>query len=182
MSKDGRESKREGFDSRLRFANGVLCLFLVCFFTAHALLGSLHVLASFPNSLEWLVWFGVAGIVIHVVTCAVTNWLMFTDTERPPSQRKKNHMYLKWATGGVLACAIVAHIAYTFLFGGPGFFSGFSGFAVMMFLIVMLVVHLWVGSKSLTRDLNLDKRWRVPFRVAVCFCAAVFVILTLARL
>ena len=99
---------------KLRLLNALVASAIAVFFLAHSTLGvaSLFV-KGLANSVPWLVWtmFGAAGA--HVLASVGATALMLTDTERPPSSRKKRHFVLKWATGAVLAAAIAVHLFCT---------------------------------------------------------------------
>ena len=163
-----------GKGSKARFANGVISAAIVVFFLVHAALGSLSGLFGLKSPLAWLVWVGVALIAAHIVVSVVTSREQLSDVEHPPSVRKKRHLALKWATGGLLAAAAIAHIATMWTWGAEAVQSAASGAALTVVLSAVLAVHLCVGSKSLLKDLGIDRRYKTAFRVIVCILAALF--------
>jgi succinate dehydrogenase hydrophobic anchor subunit len=46
----------------------------------------------------------------------------------------------------------------------------------------VLAVHLCVGSKSLLKDLEIDRRYKTAFRIVVCVFAAAFALSGIAGL
>ncbi|MBQ9001920.1 MAG: hypothetical protein IJ087_08720 [Eggerthellaceae bacterium] len=160
-----------GERSKARFANGIVSAVLVVFFIAHGLLGSAAIVFGYSSPLAFLVWAGMALVVVHVVASIVTSREQLTDAKRPPSSRKKRHLALKWATGAGLAACVALHV---FLRGA------FPPKIAIVAVAVMLAVHLCVGSKSLLADLNIPRRYQMAFRVAVCAFAAVFVVAAIA--
>ena len=149
--------------SNTRFSNGVIAAVITVLFIAHAVLGSASVVAGYTSPFSVLVWVGVALIIIHVVASIATSREQLNDAERPPSVRKKRHLALKWATGIVLAALAILHVALP---------KGSSaGVALVMALIVALAVHLWVGSKSLLKDIGIDVRYKAVFRGVICIFA-----------
>jgi hypothetical protein len=103
---------------------------IVVFFLVHAALGSLSGLFGLKSPLAWLVWVGVALIAAHIVVSVVTSREQLSDVEHPPSVRKKRHLVLKWATGGLLAAAAIAHIATMWTWGAEAVQSAASGAAL----------------------------------------------------
>ena len=97
---------------------------------------------------------------VHVVVSIVTSREQLVDTERPPSKRKKRHLALKWATGILLAIAVIAHIVLPH----DGMLALFAIGAVC----ITFAIHLCVGARSLLKDLGFDRRYKTAFRVAVC--------------
>ena len=149
-----------------RFVNGVLAALITVLFLVHGSLGSLSVLGCFSGSLSWLVWGAVILACIHVVASIVTSYQQLTDAEFPPSPRKRRHLALKWATGGLLAAVALAHIMLP-----P---STTLAALVIVAVSIVLAVHLCVGSKSLLKDLGIDRRYKMAFRVVMCVFAALF--------
>lgn len=163
-------------ESKARIVNGVISAAIVVFFLVHASLGSLSALVGFTSPFAVAVWLGVALVGAHVIMSIVTSREQLTDPERPPSARKKRHLALKWATGGLLAAVAVAHIVTTRLYGAQAMQSSLSGALLIVALAIVLAVHLCVGSKSLLKDLGIDRRFKTAFRVVVCIFAAFFAI------
>lgn len=187
---DSKDSKRLSDDfedehrphTRARVANAVAACFIMLLFLVHACLGTLKLYwPDMPSSLEFIVWFGVAVIVVHVILSIATTYEMWTDTVRPPSERKKRHQILKWVTGVLLACAIVVHqLCVAQLL--PSSVVDVLALPTLIVTAVLLCWHLFVGAKSLTRDLNLRGAFRTPLRVAVIVitvvvCIAVFILI-----
>ena len=159
--------------SRSRQVNGAVSAALVLFFLAHATLGSIALLTGFASPFATLVWAGVGLVAVHVVASVVTSREQLHDRERPPSARKKRHLALKWATGCLLAVAAAVHIVSRMPFAAAQ--SALLDVASIVVVAVALAVHLWVGSKSLLKDLGLDTRFQLAFRVAMCLFAAFFI-------
>lgn len=143
-----------------RFVNGVIAALITVAFIAHGILGSLSSLFGLPSSLAWLVWGAVVLAGAHVVASVVTSREQLNDVERPPSARKKRHLALKWATGIALALAAAAHILLPQS-------SALATWAIVV-LCIALAAHVCVGSKSLLKDLNIDRSYKTVFRVVVC--------------
>lgn len=161
-----------------RFANGVVSAIIVVFFIVHAFVGSFVTIAGVVVS-AWAVWVGVVLIGVHVALSIVTSKQQLTDVERPPSPRKKRHLALKWVTGGALAAIACAHIVMMRVWG-PWFLpSRIVGALVIVALAVALAVHMCVGSRSLLKDLEIDRRFKTAFRVVVCACAAIVSVMAL---
>ncbi len=171
-SKQG--SQKQGklsLDSRVRKVNAIIAAVLSFFFFLHATLGIAHEQFGMSDALAFLAWFGVAAVVGHVALCIATSRYMLSDQVRPPSEKKKKHLALKWASGGVLLALVGVHLAA----GGA---SGAGGSIILLLatvaLLIALAAHIYIGMKSLTRDLDMSKRARAPLRV-VCVCVAVAV-------
>ena len=126
------------------------------------------------SALSWVVWIGVGLIAVHVAMSVLTSCEQLTDHERPPSSRKKRHLALKWATGGVLAAVAIAHIVL------PK--SDYTAALLMAAIAVALAVHLCVGAKSLLKDIGVDRRYRMAFRIVVCAVLVAVAIVLLACL
>ena len=148
----------------MRKANGILALVIAILFAAHAALGALSQHVDIPHALAPLVWVGVALAVAHIVMCLFTSRSMLTDTVRPPSDKKKRHLALKWVTGAALVAAVVAHI----IIG-----TETSGKVAVVAVAVFLALHVCTGMKSLLKDLGWPRSLRDPLRVACCIILAV---------
>ncbi|MDO5117535.1 MAG: hypothetical protein Q4D34_03520 [Eggerthellaceae bacterium] len=168
--------------TRARVVNAVAACFIMLLFLVHACLGTLKLYwPDMPSSLEFIVWFGVAVIVFHVIASIVTTYEMWTDTVRPPSDRKKRHQVLKWVTGVLLACSIVVHQLCVAQLLPPAAVDTLT-LPALIVTAILLCWHLFVGAKSLTRDLNLRGALRTPLRVmfiviTVVVCVAVFLLI-----
>lgn len=159
--------------STARIVNGFVSALAVAFFVAHSLLGSLEGIMALRSPAEWVMWIGMAIVLVHVVTSIVTSYGQLADADFPPSARKKRHLALKWATGAVLAGLAIAHVVCVRTFGPDAVQVSVVAAAMAILLVVMLAVHSSVGAKSLITDLGLDKKLMLPFRVVVCVLAAV---------
>ena len=116
---------------------------------------------------------------MHIVLSIVTSHQQLTDTVRPPSEAKRRHLLLKWVTGILLAVLVVIHIVVMRVIGPGSVQSTITGVALIIALVVVLAVHIGLGSKSLLKDLNVDRKWRNALRIAVCVVAAVIGILVI---
>lgn len=162
--------------SKSRTANGVVSAAIVVIFLGHAVLGSLSALFGITSPFTWLIWIGVGLIGVHVAASIVTSREQLNDPERPPSTRKKRHLALKWATGGLLLVAAAVHVVSIRAWGVDAVQSSASGAVLIVVLASILAVHLNVGSKSLLKDLGIDRRYQLAFRIVVCALAAFFAI------
>lgn len=165
---------------KLRLLNALVASAIAVFFLAHSALGTASLfIEGLVNSLPWLVWamFGAAGA--HVLASVGATALMLTDTERPPSSRKKRHFVLKWATGAVLAAAIAVHL---FCILCPGSLPVFPHQTKVsfLFLLAALAWHIGIATKSLARDLGIGKRTRDIMRAA--YVLTVFALIALVVL
>ena len=160
-----------GKGSKTRNANGVISAVLVVFFLAHGVVGSLAILFGYMSPLTWLVWVGVVLVAVHVVVSVFTSRDQLTDPDFPPSARKKRHLALKWATGIVLVACVACHVMCE---------GAVAERVAIVAVAVMLAVHACVGGKSLLKDLNIDRRYKGAFRIAVCVFAAVYVVAVIA--
>ena len=140
---------------KLRLLNALVASAIAVFFLAHSALGTASIFVEgLVNSVPWLVWamFGAAGA--HVLASVGATALMLTDTERPPSSRKKRHFVLKWATGAVLAAAIAVHL---FCILCPG--------SLPVFLHQTKVFFLFLLASSLLRSPGMSASRRSPLPV-----------------
>ena len=157
-----------------RFVNGVISGIIVVFFLAHGVMGSISSLTGFSSPFTWLVWLGVALIGAHVIVSVVTSAQQLGDRERPPSARKKRHLALKWVTGCLLAIAAGVHIFAPRVLGETAVDSSVWVACIVVVVSAALAVHLCVGSKSLLKDLEIDRRYKIAFRVVVCAFTCAF--------
>lgn len=165
--------------SRTRLANGVVSAGIVVFFIVHASIGSIVGLIPFQSGLAWAVWIGVACAAIHVALCVATSIQQLTDTVRPPSLNKKRHLALKWVTGALLLACAAVHVVAVRTVGAGDMIASASGVAVIAALAIALAAHVCVGSKSLLKDLNIDRSFRPAVRGTACAFAALFVLAAL---
>ncbi len=163
--------KERALDDRVRRGNAVLAVALAVFLIAHEVLGALSVAVSLPTGLRWLIWAGAVGIAAHVAFCVATSYWMMTDTVRPPSVHKRNHLILKWASGAMLAAMAVLHA----VLGGTPY--DFATSVVAAVLGIILAWHTCVGVKSALRDLGRGKQHRTAIRAVVIAATAVVVVL-----
>lgn len=194
---DKRQSEGEGkgehgkdHESRkptpLRTANGMVAALLCLIFLVHAVLGSVKFgNLTFANHFSWVIWVGVALLVVHIIMSVGTTVSMYTDTVRPPSQKKKRHQVLKWVTGCALLAVAALHMAFTSGLRAGGAVAALTPitYVLMAVLIAALAWHILVASKSLLKDLHVPhhKRYRPWMQAAFLVVAAVAaVILTAA--
>lgn len=149
-----------------RLVNGIVSAVLVVFFLAHGVLGGVSLVSGVEGTLTWLVWVGVALVVVHVMASVVTSREQLADEQRPPSARKKRHLALKWTTGVLLALCAAAHVIFK---------DALAGRVAMVLVAVALAVHACVGAKSLLKDVGVDRRYKMAFRVVVCIFVVAFV-------
>ena len=162
---------------KLRLLNALVASAIAVFFLAHSALGTASLFVEgLTNSLPWLVWIMLGAVEVHVLASVGATCLMLTDTERPPSSRKKRHFVLKWATGAVMAAAIAVHL---FCILCPGSLPSFSHQTKVSFLLLLaaLAWHVGIATKSLARDLEIGKRTRDIMRAA--YLLAVFALVAL---
>lgn len=165
---------------KLRLLNALVASAIAVFFLAHSALGTASLFVEgLVNSMPWLVWAMFGTVAVHVLASAGTTALMLTDTERPPSSRKKRHFVLKWATGAVLAVAIAVHL---FCVLCSGSLPAFPHQAKVSFLLLLaaLAWHVGIATKSLARDLGIGKRTRDVMRAA--YVLTVFALMALVVL
>ena len=165
---------------KLRLLNALVASAIAVFFFAHSALGTASLFVEgLTNSLPWLAWimFGAAGA--HVLASVGATALMLTDTERPPSSRKKRHFVLKWATGAVLAAASAVHL---FCILCPDSLPVFPHQTRLSFLLLLaaLAWHVGIATKSLARDMGIGKRTRDTMRAV--YVLAVFALIALVVL
>ena len=149
--------------STLRRINAVLAALLVVFFFAHAFMGSFTQAFSPRPAPVPLIWCFIGVACAHIVLSFLTTYVMFTDTVRPPSPRKRAHQWLKWASGAALAIVAGIHMAT----------GGTPANALLLVVLVILTWHACVGCKSLARDLGLGNAAKMALRVAVIAVACV---------
>lgn len=164
---------------KLRLVNALVASAIAVFFLVHSTLGAASLFVEgLVNSLPWLVWIMLGAVGVHVLASVSATCLMLTDTERPPSSRKKRHFVLKWATGAVLAAAIAVHLFCTLC---PGSLPVFPNQTKVSFLLLLaaLAWHVGIATKSLARDLGIGKRTRNIMRAVYVLTIFVLVVLVL---
>ena len=147
-----------------RRANGIVSAVICLLFLPHGIVESLPLPAGVRSAIGPIAWAGVALCLLHIVLCIATSHSMLTDTVRPPSVRKRRHLWLKWATGSLLAVAALVHIG-GMLGMWPALLSA-PRLAMVSVLAALLVIHACVGAKSLLKDLDIDRVHRNPVRWA----------------
>lgn len=169
----------QDFGARMRLPNGVISGIILCFFVFHAALGVAWRFGMITGSFALAIWLGVILMGLHMVMSIATSYSMVTDTVRPPSAQKKRHLVLKWVTGGIVVAVAIAHISLVRTQGG-GIDAGMAAMLTMLVLLAALAVHGYTGVKSLTRDLGINKKWRLPLRIAIiAVCAAIGIVMFL---
>ncbi len=155
------QEKRDRIAATLRRFNAVVAACLVIFFFAHAALGAFSEATGYTSNLKWIVWIFAALVIVHMSLSLATSYYMVTDTLRPPSEAKIRHLALKWASGMLLLVLAVLHMLHIANLGVP----------LMIVLLGVIAWHSFVGTKSLTRDLNLSRKLRIPLRICIIVAA-----------
>ena len=155
------QEKRNQTATTIRRINAAIAACLVVFFFVHAALGTLSEATGYTSSLKWIVWVFAAFALVHMSLCLVTSYYMVTDTLRPPSKEKICHLALKWASGMLLLVFAFMHMLQVANLGVP----------LMILLLGIIAWHSYVGAKSLTRDLNLPRAFRIPLRICIIVVA-----------
>lgn len=173
------EGESEKKRSLPRRANGFVAGFLVVFFfLAHSLLGSLSLVAPISNNFAWIAWIGTSVVAVHVVLSVLTTREKLTQADKEPTLKKKLKIAARWATGLAIAAVAGLHITSIVLYGDSAVQSTQVGNVAVLVLVVLLAVHVFLGIKSLVRDLGASKeqkdQLKTPLRVAVCLVAAVY--------
>ena len=175
MGKHG-EDKEERKPTPLRTANGIVAALLCVIFAAHAILGGVKIAdPTFTGRFVWVVWVGVGLVAVHIIMSIGTTVSMWTDTVRPPSDKKKRHQIMKWVTGVALLAVAGIHMAS----GMPG--SAWPMAALMLCVAAALGWHMFVASKSLLKDLHVPhhKKYRPYLQaalIAACVVAGVIIL------
>lgn len=151
--------------TRARRANGLVVALILGLLAVHAVLGSLSTLVPIPKFMAWMIWVGVALIVVHMSLSVATSYEQLTDYLRPPSAAKRRHLGLKWLTGLVLALIALIHISPTTC---PLYEK-----SLMVALAAATAWHVYVGARSLLSDLGCNKDRRSIVRAAALAIAAV---------
>lgn len=150
----------------------MLAAVLALFFFAHALLGASTQAFHPVDAPAALIWALMGVGVVHIVGSILTTYVMFTDTVRPPSARKRRHQWLKWVTGALLALVAIVHALR------PD-----AGVDALLFVVLAaLAWHTFVGCKSIVHDLRLPRGMKLGLRVAVIAVAAVIAVLVFVAL
>ena len=152
--------------SRIRWINALLAAALVIFFFAHAIMGAAAQVGCKAEAPVALIWTFAALGITHAVACVATSFFMLTDHERPPSKKKRNHLWLKWGTGAFLLAAAALH--------SLGLLSaeGIAAKTSQLVVLVALAWHSFVGCKSIVRDLNMPHGVRNAMRAVIMVLTA----------
>lgn len=162
--------------ARMRMPNGAVSTVILVFFLAHAALGVAWRLGFASSTMVWAVWMGIALIGVHVLLTVATSYSMLTDEHRPPSAKKRQHLWLKWITGGIVVAGAAVHIVVTNQIGG-GSAAGMQPLIIMLVLLAALGMHACTGVKSLLKDMGWNRAWLVPLRIAIiAVCCAIGVV------
>ncbi len=165
--------------STARTVNGIVSAVILCLFLVHAVLGTFSSPLSFSAVASYVLWLGMALVGVHVVASIATSYEQLTDTVRPPSRKKRQHLLLKWVTGIVLLAVVLLHILRVRELDLASAVYSPLGTAVAIALVAALAVHAWTGSKSLLKDLNIDRKYRSVLRAGVAILAMVLACLLL---
>ena len=144
-------------NSKIRKANALAAALLTAFFLAHALLGAFSRLFLNADAPTIIVWAFIFVAFVHIALCLITSRLVLTDTVRPPSRKKKNHLWLKWASGAALAACAAPHAL--------GWDASARWFTLLV--LALLAWHAYIGCKSLARDLAMRRGAKTPLRIAI---------------
>jgi hypothetical protein len=151
---------------RFRCINAVVAAVLLVAFLAHAVLTAALGMPPIGAATAIGLLYALAALTgVHVIISLVTSTFMLSDTNRPPSGRKKRHLALKWATGATLLVAGYPHVTHAPLFAA-------CTWLVPMLLLGALAWHGWTGAKSLARDLGMSGSLKTPLRIGLCLVAA----------
>ncbi len=161
---------------KLRRVCGVVAAILLVLILAHVLLGAFSLIREVSRNFEFLIWLGVMLIAAHIGLSGATTAVKLTDAENPPSDRKKRHFVLKWASGAAVVVAATIHVAVQL----AGYVLDSRVSLLMMVLVAtVLAWHMWVGAKSIVKDLGLPKKIKPVVRLLTTLLAALAGILVL---
>lgn len=163
----------------MRKVNGIISLALVLVVGAHALPGLFPFAEPSVHLLQTLGWAIVCLGVGHALLSVGTSTQMLTDTVRPPSEGKKRHLVLKWATGLAVAGAVALHAC-----ASAGMLPGMGKQALAATVVLVLALtgmHVYVGTRSLLKDIGLPRSWKSAARalvaaITIAACAATIVL------
>ncbi|WP_206214660.1 hypothetical protein [Adlercreutzia sp. ZJ242] len=140
---------------------------LVAAFFLHAIVGTLWLRFGLSDHLAWVVWVAVSVAGAHIGLSAATSCSMLTDRQRPPSSRKRMHLVLKWASGGMLLTAALIHVTAGLTGRTP------EARCFLLAVVALLTWHSFVGAKSLLKDLGIPTRLKGSLRALMITVAAV---------
>ena len=160
-----------------------MSLCLIGALALHAIGNSLRMGGIDAPAFELLAWAGAVVALAHVALCVATSAAMLTDTQRPPSARKRQHLVVKWVTGIALGLVAGLHIAASQGALG-GVLAALSGSGVTARLLILAVVvamgmHLWTGARSLLKDVDLPRAWKPYVRGAIVVVTLALVVVLL---
>lgn len=159
-----------------RLVNAGVAALLVAAFLGHALFASAAGVDAASRAPYPLLYCLLALVAVHIALSVATTVLMWNDTVRPPSEKKKRHQVLKWVTGAALLAVLCVHVAH------PAVVPAVT-WAASAVLLAAFVWHGWTGMKSLARDLRVPGKAKVPLRIALVALALIaFLVMVVARL
>lgn len=164
-------------DARVtRLVNAGVAALLVVAFLGHALFASAAGADAASRAPYPLLYCLLALAAVHIGLSVATTLLMWNDSVRPPSEKKKRHQVLKWMTGAVVLAVLCVHVVH------PAVVPAVT-WAVSAVLLAAFVWHGWTGMKSLARDLRVPGKAKVPLRIALVALALIaFLVMVVARL
>lgn len=164
-------------DARVtRLVNAGVAALLVVAFLGHALFASAAGADAVSRAPYPLLYCLLALVAVHIGLSVATTLLMWNDSVRPPSEKKKRHQVLKWVTGTVVLAVLCVHVVH------PAVVPAVT-WAVSAVLLAAFVWHGWTGMKSLARDLRVPGKAKVPLRIALVALALIaFLVMVVARL
>lgn len=164
-------------DARVtRLVNAGVAALLVVAFLGHALFASAAGADAASRAPYPLLYCLLALAAVHIGLSVATTLLMWNDSVRPPSEKKKRHQVLKWVTGAVVLAVLCVHVAH------PAVVPAVT-WAASAVLLAAFVWHGWTGMKSLARDLRVPGKAKVPLRIALVALALIaFLVMVVARL
>ncbi len=159
-----------------RLVNAGVAALLVVAFLGHALFASAAGVDAASRAPYPLLYCLLALVAVHIALSVATTVLMWNDSVRPPSEKKKRHQVLKWVTGAVVLAVLCVHVAH------PAVVPAVT-WAASAVLLAAFVWHGWTGMKSLARDLRVSGKAKVPLRIALVALALIaFLVMVVARL
>lgn len=159
-----------------RLVNAGVAALLVVAFLGHALFASAAGVDAASRAPYPLLYCLLALVAVHIALSVATTVLMWNNTVRPPSEKKKRHQVLKWVTGAVMLAVLCVHVVH------PAVVPVITWTASAV-LLAAFVWHGWTGMKSLARDLHVPGKAKVPLRIALVALALVaFFVMIAARL
>lgn len=159
-----------------RLVNAGVAALLVAAFLGHALFASAAGADAASRAPYPLLYCLLALAAVHIGLSVATTLLMWNDSMRPPSEKKKRHQVLKWVTGAVVLAVLCVHVVH------PAVVPAVTWTASAV-LLAAFVWHGWTGMKSLARDLRVPGKAKVPLRIALVALALIaFLVMVAARL